>query len=78
MSINNDSEQVDYAEYVWRTYLTTGEYKSELRQRSLFRLLPGYPRCRVCYAPFKGLGSGFVRAIFDKHPSALNPHLCNV
>jgi len=64
-------------EHLWRTYLTTGEFENERRQRQLFRLLPGTPRCKICYAPFGGVGSIFVRTIYGKHPSNLNPHLCN-
>lgn len=65
-------------EYFWRTYLTTGEFEKERRQRQLFRLLPGTPRCKNCYAPFKGIGSVIVRAIYGKQPSNLNPQLCNI
>lgn len=73
-----DNKQESYAEQVWRTYLTTGEYETERRQRRLFRLLPGHPRCKSCYAPFQGLGGGLVRLIYGKRPSHLNPHLCNI
>jgi adenylate cyclase len=62
----------------WRSYLTTGEHESERRQRQFFRMLPGTPRCKNCYAPFHGAGSVVVRFFFDKHPSNLNPQLCNV
>jgi adenylate cyclase len=65
-------------EEYWRTYLTTGEFEKERRQRQLFRLLPGTPRCKNCYAPFQGAGSTVVRVFFGKHPSNLNPQLCNV
>ena len=62
----------------WRTYLTTGEFEKERRQRHFFRMLPGTPRCKNCYAPFQGAGSVVVRLFFEKHPSNLNPQLCNV
>jgi adenylate cyclase len=64
-------------EQLWHAYLTTGEIENERRQRSLFRLLPGTPRCKNCYAPFKGVGSTVVRLIYRKQPSNLNPQLCN-
>lgn len=73
-----NSDQVDPVEELWRTFLTTGEYEQERRQRQFFRLLPGYPRCKNCYAPFGGLGSAVVRVLYDKHPSSMNPRLCNV
>jgi adenylate cyclase len=64
---------------VWRTYLTTGEYVKETRQRRLFRRLPGPPdtRCKNCYAPFEGIGARIVRVIYNKHPSTYNPRICN-
>jgi adenylate cyclase len=65
-------------EEVWRTYLTTGKYEKERRQRTFFKWLPGDPRCKNCYAPFTGIGSSVVRFLYDKKPSNLNPRLCNV
>jgi adenylate cyclase len=65
-------------EKLWRDYLTTGELPKERRQRRFFRLLPGSPRCKNCYAPFKGPGSFVVKLMYGKQPSNLNPHLCNV
>ena len=65
-------------ENMWRTYLTTGEYEKERRQRQFFRLLPGSPLCKNCYAPFKGAGSNIVRFVYRKRPSNMNPQLCNV
>lgn len=76
MSERNDQESL--AEKVWRTYLTTGDYEAERRQRRFFRFLPGSPRCKSCYAPFSGAGSAVVRLFYSKKPSNLNPHLCNV
>jgi adenylate cyclase len=65
-------------EEFWRTYLTTGEFEKERRQRHLFRLLPGSPRCKNCYAPFQGTGSIIVKTFYGKEPSNLNPQLCNI
>lgn len=67
-----------HAEEVWRTYLTTGDYETERRQRRFFRFLPGTPRCKSCYAPFGGAGSAVVRVLYNKKPSNMNPLLCNV
>jgi adenylate cyclase len=63
---------------IWRTYLTTGEADTERRKRRLFKILPGTPRCKNCYAPFGGAGSRVVKAIYSKRPSNMNPQLCNV
>jgi adenylate cyclase len=65
-------------ENFWRTYLTTGEFEKERRQRQFFRLLPGTPRCKNCYAPFQGAGSLVVKMLYSKTPSNLNPQLCNI
>jgi adenylate cyclase len=76
--MNDDRDQASRVEQVWRTYLTAGkEYDIMKRQRRLFRLLPGYPRCKICYAPFRGLGGGFARLVYGRRPSKLNPQLCN-
>ena len=72
------SEQDAMVEHFWHTYLTTGEFEKERRQRNLFRLLPGTPRCKNCYAPFQGAGSKVVKLIYGKRPSNMNPTLCNV
>ena len=63
---------------MWRSYLTTGEFDKERRLRHFFKLLPGAPRCKNCYAPFQGVGSPMVKIFWGKHPSNLNPQLCNV
>ncbi len=72
------SNQDEVIEQLWRSYLTTGAFPKERRQRRFFRLLPGSPRCKNCYAPFKGSGSFVVQLMYGKRPSNLNPQLCNV
>lgn len=72
------SRETAQVEELWRTYLTTGEFEKERRQRAFFRLLPGFPRCKNCYAPFRGTGSWVARAVYGKRPSNMNPQLCNV
>jgi adenylate cyclase len=71
-------EREAMVEQLWRTYLTTGEFERERRQRTLFRMMPGSPRCKNCYAPFQGAGSIVVKTFYGKKPSNLNPQLCNV
>lgn len=75
--MDDQAEREAMIEDVWRRYLTTGEFGKERRQRHLFRLLPGAPRCKNCYAPFQGVGSAIVRFFYQKEPSKLNPQLCN-
>lgn len=73
-----NSEHESAVEHLWRTYLTTGEIEEERRKRRLFKVLPGSPRCKNCYAPFQGAGSHVVRVVYGKRPSNMNPQLCNV
>ncbi len=58
----------------WRALLegTSGEFGSG---RRLFRLIPSSPRCKMCYAPFAGLGAPLMR-MFDRGPWAKNPNIC--
>jgi adenylate cyclase len=58
----------------WRDYLEKGEPHLKYGRR-VFSALPSDPRCRVCTAPFGGLGGPVMRAIGRK-PSRANPHLC--
>lgn len=73
-----ETEHSAMVEELWRKYLTTGEFEKERRQRRLFGLLPGAPRCKNCLAPFKGAASSLVRFVYGKRPSNLNPQLCNI
>ena len=66
-----------YIENVWRTFMTSGLDEDEIRQRSLFKLLPATQRCRFCLAPLQGLSSPLIRVFYRKGPSKMNPHLCN-
>jgi adenylate cyclase len=47
------------------------------RGRRFFRLLPSDPRCASCLAPFEGVGSAFVKTVFNKKRSQMNPLVCN-
>jgi adenylate cyclase len=75
--MTEQSEQEAMVEHVWRTYLTTGEFTKEARQRRFLRMLPGEPRCKNCYAPFHGIGSTIVKLLYSKGPSNMNPQMCN-
>ncbi len=72
------SEQDKKAEEVWRGFLLHGRETKEFKHRRLFSRLPSNPRCRFCDAPFRGAGGFAMRLIYDKRPSRLNPHLCNL
>jgi adenylate cyclase len=59
----------------WREYLEAG-HPRERAQRRFFILLPREPRCRVCAAPFAGIGAPIMRLI-GKRRSDSNPNLCS-
>jgi adenylate cyclase len=43
--------------------------------RSMFGLIPSAPRCKLCYAPFSGLG-GRLMKLLGKGPWERNPSIC--
>ena len=60
----------------WRRLLT-GEDPSLQSMRRWWKRIPSSPRCKVCAAPFHGLGK--VATKFVMHgPSEKNPLLCNL
>jgi len=61
---------------LWHKMLKSGEFMREARQRRFMRFLPGTPRCKSCYAPFKGVGSAVAWRVYHKRPSNINPYLC--
>ena len=63
------------AEELWRGYLT--DDKAQEQSRHLFGLLPSNPRCKLCNAPFKGIGGAVVKVLFGKTASRGNPNFCN-
>jgi adenylate cyclase len=62
-------------EEFWREFLT-GEADSFLQLgRRVFTHIPSDPRCRLCTAPFAGVG-GRLMGFFGKRPSPANPNVC--
>ena len=57
----------------WRALLT-GEHRGMLFIRRRFGRLPSPPRCKLCYAPFHGLGGVVLKPWFG--PWERNPQLC--
>lgn len=68
------SSNVPPTDDYWRDYLEKGEpYIRSVRR--LFSAIPSDPRCRLCTAPFGGLGGPIMRRI-GREPSSANPNLC--
>ncbi|RPJ01919.1 MAG: adenylate/guanylate cyclase domain-containing protein, partial [Chloroflexi bacterium] len=61
---------------LWRQVLT-GEYKDIPKARRLMKRIPSEPRCKICNAPFSGLGGQLVRLTLGRGPSKINPHFCS-
>jgi adenylate cyclase len=73
----DDKNTVDVGN-IWWFWFTTSAFDTDKRLRRLFRVLPHDPRCKFCNAPFQGIGGTFVRTIFGKQRSDLNPQFCNM
>jgi adenylate cyclase len=58
----------------WRAILegTSGEFGSG---RNWLRMIPSSPRCKMCAAPFAGLGAPLMR-LMDRSPWAKSPNIC--
>ncbi|MBN8993677.1 MAG: adenylate/guanylate cyclase domain-containing protein [Rhizobiales bacterium] len=69
------------AHVLWQSYLTgdTALLEPRVRMaRKIFAALPSPPRCRVCFAPFRGLGGRVVGLFgFGAGKSRFNPTLCD-
>lgn len=59
---------------MWRQMLT-GDYPRLHSMRRVWGALPSPPRCKLCNAPFRGVGGVLMRAI-AYGPSPLNRRLC--
>jgi adenylate cyclase len=68
----------------WRDNLTSGTPSRYLGPigfrdfRKIMKLMPKNPRCKVCSAPFSGIGGTFVKLALGRERSTLNPNLCNI
>lgn len=60
----------------WRMFMT-GMHPKERRNRHLFGLLPKDPRCKLCNAPFEGIGSMIMKLLYKKVRSKVSPRFCN-
>jgi adenylate cyclase len=61
-------------EEFWRDFLMHGDPR-ERRNRRIYRHIPSNPRCRLCAAPFSGVGRPLMR-VLGKQPAENNPNLC--
>lgn len=59
---------------LWTTVFADG-HPDLKKQHKLHKMFPRDPRCRMCMAPFKGIG-GWWFGRKGKKPSSRNPHYC--
>jgi adenylate cyclase len=73
MSASNTPEHKN--EEFWRDFLNGGHSKEHAFRRVL-KAIPHEPRCRLCAAPFAGVGAPLMR-LMGKSPSDKNPNWCS-
>jgi adenylate cyclase len=74
-SVPSEKPPSDATEDFWRDFLTIGSPR-ERAGRRIYMRLPHGPRCRICAAPFAGLGAPIMRLI-GKRRADNNPNLCS-
>lgn len=62
-------------EGLWRQVFQDGDPKL-IKMQKFNRLLPSDPRCRLCFAPFGGIGGMYMR-MRGKDRNSRNPHYCS-
>ncbi len=60
----------------WENFLHNGGDSFHAIGRQVLRRIPSEPRCRMCAAPFSGIGAPAMRLI-GKRPSNANPTWCS-
>lgn len=73
--------ETEWARNLWLGYLTgdSSKYEGKARfLRAIFGRLPREPRCKICKAPFRGIGSLLARPFgYSVKAWQMNPTLCN-
>lgn len=71
-----DFQQEEGNEEVWKLVLIEG-HPLLLTKKRRFGMLPKDPRCKLCLAPFEGLGGWALKSFWKIHKSKRNPSFCN-
>ncbi len=74
--MTSEKSKKDEVEKHWHNLLFAGEFTKERRLRNVFAKLPNDPRCKVCNAPYHGVGAPLMR-VLGRTPSNLTPDLCD-
>ena len=73
MTINKDN-----VDQLWHDWFMEDANTVERKVARFFHILPQDPRCKLCNAPFRGVGGLVVGTFFGRKQSGLNPYFCNV
>lgn len=63
---------------MWHDWFMTDAFAVEKRMYRFFNILPHDPRCKICHAPFSGIGGKVVSTFYGRTRSNLNPRFCNI
>lgn len=72
----SDYQQQEGNEEIWKTVLIDG-HPMLITKKKRFSVLPSDPRCKLCAAPFRGIGGKALKLFKDIHQSKRNPLFCN-
>ncbi len=75
---NMSDNRLFNVEAMWREWFMNSATAMENRFTRFMHWLPSDPRCKFCHAPFQGVGGHFVRTVYGKRQSILNPSFCNI
>ena len=73
MTVNKDN-----VSQMWHDWFMTDAFAVEKRMYRFFNILPHDPRCKICHAPFSGIGGMVVSTFYGRKQSGLNPRFCNI
>jgi len=68
----------DNIEQMWHDWFMTDAFAVEKRMYRFFNILPQDPRCKLCHAPFHGIGGTVMNVFYGRKQSGLNPNFCNI
>lgn len=78
--VADSDAEAEWAHILWHSYLTGDPSQLNMQVkavRQIFKRLPSELRCRVCNAPFQGVGGAVARVLgFGVGRSSFNPSLC--
>lgn len=73
MAVNKDN-----VGQMWHDWFMTDAFAVEKRMYRFFNILPHDPRCKLCHAPFQGIGGIAVNVLYGRKQSSLNPRFCSI